>query len=64
MKPRRAAVPRQSDIIMFGARLWPPANGASYDREQLLTAVNFYRDFSTWARPDETPRTGPLCFDC
>jgi hypothetical protein len=57
MKPRRtAAVRRQPEIIMFGTRLWPPVAGASYYRDQLLTAVNFYRDFSTWARPDETPR--------
>jgi hypothetical protein len=56
MRTRRTAVRRQPEIIMFGTRLWPPAAGARYDRDQLLAAVNFYRDFSTWARPDETPR--------
>jgi hypothetical protein len=38
----------ECEIVIFGERLWPRADNATYDFDQLRCAVWYFRDLNTW----------------
>jgi hypothetical protein len=38
----------ECEVIIFGERLWPRPDNATYDFDQLRAAVWYFRDLNTW----------------
>ena len=38
----------ECEVILFGERLWPRADNATYDFDQLRAAVWYFRDLNNW----------------